>query len=139
MTLIEFHFNVADKFSKIAELAQHCLERGQKLAVLCPDSESTEQLYLYLHQQPTLFLPLSWEKQSIDAPIHLTWHIQQMHHDDVLINLQHPQPSAFSCFLKTIELVGTEEQDKTQARERFKFYRHRGYEIRSIDNAPNAT
>jgi len=135
MTLIEFYFNVADKFSKVAELTQHCLDRGQKLAVLCPSADITQQLYQYLHQQPALCLPQSWQIQSVDTPVHLTWQIQQMHHDDVLINLQHPQPRSFSCFSKTIELVGVDERDKADARERFKFYRQRGYEIRSIDTA----
>jgi len=32
-----------------------------------------------------------------------------------------------------IEIVGQEEQDKLEARKRYKFYRDRGYEMRSFD------
>ena len=54
-------------------------------------------------------------------------------HDDVLINLQHPQPTIFSRFKRLIEIVGADEADKVLARARYKFYRDRGYEIRSYD------
>jgi len=32
-----------------------------------------------------------------------------------------------------VELVGTDEEDKALARQRFKFYRDRGYEIKHSD------
>jgi DNA polymerase-3 subunit chi len=55
--------------------------------------------------------------------------------DDMLINLTANEPSIFSRFTQLVELVGDEEQDKLAARARFKFYRDRGYEIKSIDHA----
>jgi DNA polymerase-3 subunit chi len=36
-----------------------------------------------------------------------------------------------------VELVSEDEQDKLAARARFKFYRDRGYEMKSIDHAQN--
>lgn len=133
MTLIEFHFNVADKFGKIAQLVQQHLDRGQRLTILCPTSV-VQSLQQHLQTQAPLMLP-SGALNHLDAPIYLHHQLQQISHDDVLINLHHPQPNQFSCFLKTIEIVGTEEQDKAQARERYKFYRERGYEISNIDAA----
>jgi DNA polymerase III subunit chi len=50
-----------------------------------------------------------------------------------LINLTQKEPSFFSRFTQLIELVTNDEQDKVAARARFKFYRDRGYEIKSID------
>jgi DNA polymerase III subunit chi len=55
--------------------------------------------------------------------------------DDMLINLTANEPSFFSRFTQLIELVGSDEQDKIAARTRFKFYRDRGYEIKSTDHA----
>jgi DNA polymerase-3 subunit chi len=55
--------------------------------------------------------------------------------DDVLINLQAQHPPFFSRFRHLIELVGAEESDKIAARARFKFYRDRGYTIKSTDVA----
>jgi DNA polymerase-3 subunit chi len=39
----------------------------------------------------------------------------------------------FSRYLRLIEIVSNEEEDKKMARERLKFYRDRGYEIQLID------
>ena len=41
----------------------------------------------------------------------------------------------FSRFRRLIEIVGADEVDKAQARIRYKFYRDRGYEIKSYDAA----
>jgi len=54
-------------------------------------------------------------------------------HHDVLINLQKDYPPFFSRFTRLIEIVGQDEEDKAHARLRYKFYRDRGYEMRSFD------
>ena len=133
MTLIEFHFNVADKFDKIAQLVQQHLDRGQRLTILCP-THVVQALQQHLQTQATLMLPNGALKDQA-SPIYLHHQLEQLSHDDVLINLHHPQPNQFSCFLKTIEIVGIDEQDKAHARERYRFYRERGYEISNIDAA----
>jgi len=47
----------------------------------------------------------------------------------LLINL-HPQvPEFFSRFTRVAEIVGATEDEKTAARERFRFYRERGYPL----------
>jgi len=55
--------------------------------------------------------------------------------DDILINLQTDHPPFFSRFRLLIELVGDDDADKASARARFRFYRDRGYEIKSKDMA----
>jgi len=54
-------------------------------------------------------------------------------HDDILINLRVQHPPFFSRFRRLIELVGQDESDKVEARTRYRFYRDRGYEIKSFD------
>jgi DNA polymerase-3 subunit chi len=49
----------------------------------------------------------------------------------VLINLQSSPPSFFSRFERLAEIVGLEEADVAAGRERYRFYRERGYELRS--------
>jgi len=51
------------------------------------------------------------------------------------VNFCSDNPQSFSRFERLIEIVGQEEEDKTQARDRFRFYRDRGYEIRTHDLA----
>lgn len=48
---------------------------------------------------------------------------------EVLINLAHDVPLFFSRFLRVAEIIGTDEETKRQGRERFRFYRDRGYPL----------
>lgn len=52
---------------------------------------------------------------------------------DVLINLGNEIPKHFSRFTRVAELVDADEQARNQARERFRFYRDRGYPLDSHD------
>ncbi|MFK5912796.1 MAG: DNA polymerase III subunit chi [Woeseiaceae bacterium] len=51
------------------------------------------------------------------------------HHHDVLINLNHAAPSFFSQFDRVAEIITTDETSKVKGRERYQFYRDRGYEL----------
>jgi len=48
---------------------------------------------------------------------------------DLLINLASDVPSFFARFSRVAEVVGSEEQIKAAGRERFRYYRDRGYEL----------
>jgi DNA polymerase-3 subunit chi len=54
-------------------------------------------------------------------------------HDEVLLNLRDEWPPAFSRFQRLIEIVSQNDADRLSARARFKFYRDRGYDIRTHD------
>ncbi len=49
--------------------------------------------------------------------------------NQVLINLDSAVPMFFSRFERVVEIVTQEETMRQQARERFKFYRDRGYDL----------
>jgi DNA polymerase-3 subunit chi len=68
-----------------------------------------------------------------ETPVVMDWQEKQLCQDDILINLTQKQLTTFSRFRQLIELVSTEEQDKELARQRYIFYRDRGYEIRHFD------
>ncbi len=48
---------------------------------------------------------------------------------EVLINLAPEVPLFFSRFLRVAELVNSDETSKQQGRERFRFYKDRGYQL----------
>lgn len=54
-------------------------------------------------------------------------------HHDILINLSDATPPLFARFARLIEIVGDDEADRTAARDRFRFYRDRGYPIQHHD------
>jgi DNA polymerase-3 subunit chi len=53
--------------------------------------------------------------------------------DQILINLRPEWPPFFSRFERLVEIVSVDDEDRERGRERFKFYRERGYEIRRHD------
>ena len=48
----------------------------------------------------------------------------------MLVNLHPAPPPFFSRFERLAEIVGTDEADAAAGRERWKFYKERGYELR---------
>lgn len=138
MTRVEFIFNVPDKLAKVAELCDRALAKGRQLTVFTHDAAMSRTLQKKLWQQSaTSFLPSSLADDVMCefSPIVLDMRGENLVQDDVLINLQSEHPPFFSRFRYLVELVGLEELDKAAARVRFKFYRDRGYEIKSTDMA----
>ena len=142
MTQIDFYTNVADKLATASRIAAKAYALGHRMLVLCPDREAAARLDRMLWTTPaTGFIPhcaptdaLAHETPIIvdpvgDAPIG----------DEVLLNLRAEWPPFFGRFQRLVEIVSTDEEDKQTARERFKFYRDRGYEIRTHDLAESAS
>jgi len=63
------------------------------------------------------------------APIIISHSNEVNHHSDVLINLTDKVPLFFSRFKRVSEIIT--DKEKTVGRERFKFYRDRGYSLKS--------
>lgn len=138
MTRVEFYFNVADKLAKTAELCERALAKGRQLTVFTQDDAMSRQLQQKLWQHgPASFLPSTMPQEDISSytPIILDAVGSHLIQDDILINLQAQYPPFFSRFRYLVELVGSEEEDKVAARQRYKFYRDRGYEVKSTDAA----
>lgn len=136
MTRIDFYFNIEDKFRHVAELAQHAISRQRRLFIYTASMQEAHQLEVTLWSHPpTGFLPhcRSDHALSAETPIIIDWQGQNLLHDDVLINLTPDHLPFFSRFKGLIEVVGREEDDRGAARARFRFYRDRGYEIKSHD------
>jgi DNA polymerase-3 subunit chi len=54
-------------------------------------------------------------------------------HTDVLINLSEEVPSFFSRFERVAEIVSADDTSRAHARERYRFYRDRGYALETHD------
>jgi DNA polymerase-3 subunit chi len=51
----------------------------------------------------------------------------------ILLNLDHDLPGFFSRFERVLEIVGADPGDRQAARERYRFYQQRGYELHKHD------
>lgn len=66
---------------------------------------------------------------STETPIIIGCENPPKMNPDVLINLSQDVPGFFSRFERVIEIVAGDEATRAQARQRFKFYRERGYPL----------
>ena len=138
MTRVEFYFNVPDKFAKVVELCEKAFAKGRQLTIYTQnDAMSSDMQKLLWTHSASSFLANSIvnEAHSQFSPIVIDAQGENLLQDDVLINLQTAQPLFFSRFRYLVELVGSDEADKAAARARFRFYKDRGYDIKSTDAA----
>lgn len=138
MTRIEFYFNVADKLAKATELCERAVAKGRQLTLFTQNDAMSSSLQQKLWQHsPTSFLPSAYPLDEISAHAPIIVDVAGTHliQDDILINLKTEHPPFFSRFRYLVELVGNDEDDKVAARQRYKFYRDRGYQVKSTDAA----
>ena len=138
MTQIFFYHNVADRIAAMAALIAKAFAQKKALLVFAPDAETASTLdrYLWMHP-PTGFVPHVRGNSPLAAetPIVITDNVESLPQNERLFNLSAEIPSGFSRFTSVIEVVGRNEDERLAGRERAKFYKDRGYEIKFIDLA----
>lgn len=136
MTRIDFYFNVPYKLGLISDLVASALIKHRQITILEHDEHQASKVSEALwYGKPEDFLPTLVANHELakHTPVLVNWHESQLIQDDMLINLTVKEPKFFSRFTQLVEIVSGDEQDKKLARERYKFYRDRGYEIKNID------
>jgi DNA polymerase III subunit chi len=136
MTQIDFYFNVTDKYKLAASLSQKAQVQASRMFLYTPDEAATKHAEAMLWSfQQTSFVAHCRSRHVLAAEtsIIVDHESEVLVHDDVLLNLCPDYPSFFSRFRRLIDVVGHEETDKAAGRERYRFYRDRGYEIRQHD------
>ncbi len=136
MTEIHFYFHAEDRLHTACTVSAKAYGRGLRVHALCPDAETGRKFDRLLWTQPALsFVPhcAPHDKLSAVTPVIIDHEGGDPPHDEVLLNLRQELPPFFSRFRRVIEIVTLDEEDRRLARERFKFYRDRGYEIHSHD------
>ena len=142
MTQIDFYTHVDDKWRTACRLVTKAHARGLRVAVLCPDADTAQRFDRMLWTSPsTGFIPHCPSTHALAArtPVTISHENGEPPHDEVLLNLREYWPPMFSRFQRLIEIVSTDDTDRASARDRFKFYRDRGYEIRSHDLSQTAS
>jgi len=70
-----------------------------------------------------------YTETGTQQPVALGYGMEPEGHNDVLLNLNPEVPTFFSRFDRVAELVGADEQARTVARERYRYYQDRGYTL----------
>jgi len=136
MTQIDFYTGVEDKMHTACRLAAKAFSRNLRVMVFCPEAETARRVDRLLWTTPaTGFIPhcVGNDPLASVTPVIVGHEEGEPPHDQVLLNLRTEWPPFFSRFQRLIEIVTLNDEDKAAARARYKFYRDRGYEIRTHD------
>jgi len=138
MTRIDFYIikeSTPDVFT--CRLSEKIYKSGLKLFINTSDqqmSEKLDQLLWTFHDQsfiPHTILSQTPSEDSADEQVQLSHEFEPKHNCQVLINLSHEVPNYFSRCERVAEVITATAEAKQSGRERYKFYRDRGYQINS--------
>ncbi len=141
MTQIDFYFHVENKLHTACALSAKACGHGLRVLAFCADPEASHKFSRALWTTPAIsFIPHCTPNDRLAAvtPVIIDHDGTHLLHDQVLLNLRPDWPPFFSRFQRLIEIVSLAEDDRELARNRFKFYRDRGYAFRSHDMSRSA-
>ncbi len=141
MTTIDFYTHCADRYEVASRLVAKAWALHGAVRVLTAGAQATGEFGRFLWLWPaTGFFPHCQLASPLAAetPIVVDHALDHDGPAAVLINLHALPPPFFSRFERLAEIVGCDDVDLASGRERWKFYKARGYEIRSHDMAAPA-
>lgn len=136
MTTIDFYTHCANRLDVAARLVAKAWAQQGSVRVLTASEAGTAEVDRALWLWPaTGFLPHCRLDSPLAAetPILVDHALEHRGPAAVLVNLHPSPPPFFSRFDRLVEIVGTDDDDAAAARERWKFYKARGYEVRAQD------
>lgn len=115
------------------ELAAKAWRGGKRVLIACEDEAQALRLDEALWQrEPEQFVPhnLSGEATNYATPIEISWQGRRnAQRRDLLISLQQQLPDFINSFNQIMDFVPVDEQQKAQARERYKQLRQLGWQL----------
>lgn len=138
MTRVDFHSNVPDPLLHACKLVRKAVNAGSKVVCFSGNPQRLSDFDKALWSfAPTEFIAHVMVKDPLASQTAVLLSDGQteppLTHHAVLVNLDTVTPPFFSRFERLIEIVGRDEGDKVAARERFRFYRDRGYALQHHD------
>ncbi len=138
MTRIDFHSNVGDSIAYACRLVRKAYLSGEPIVVLAEPARLAafdEQLWTF---KPLEFVPHCMADSALaaDTPVLLTASLEALVQDQrhqILLNLGATVPQQFARFERLLEVVGNEEHELVAGRDRYRFYRDRGYALNNYN------
>ncbi|MBA4740131.1 MAG: DNA polymerase III subunit chi [Burkholderiales bacterium] len=133
MTEIIFYTGIKDELPFLIKLSEKTVKMRRNACIATRDPEHSKSVseYLWSHD-PTKFIPhsIGADELTNDLTTLELRHDDGSSHLDILINLTPKTPDHFSSFQRLVEIVTDHKISIETGRERFKWYRDRGYDIK---------
>ena len=111
-------------------LADKAQRMGMRVLIAVDTEAEARQLDELLWTfKPESFIPHQLINSGKPAPIEITYTAEAGDHQGLLLNLSKTTPTYFSRFTRLAEVLVQEPQVLAAGRERFSFYKSRGYPI----------
>lgn len=137
MTRIDFYVLADDSIEQqqvfACRLAQKASKQGHRVYIHTDSEQQTKILDVLLWSfSPTSFVPHTANASECSSnPVYINHSGDPLDIHDVLINLSQQTPDCFARFERLAELVNQNETIKLAGRERYKFYKSRGYPLQT--------
>lgn len=133
MTKVDFYILDTGSSEKTAcRLAEKAYGQGKRIYIHTETEQQSQHMneLLWTFRDGSFVPHEPYQAGSTnESPIQIGCHKSPETDCEVLINLASEVPLFFSRFLRVAELIGPQQEAKTQGRERFRFYRDRGYPL----------
>ncbi len=140
MTRVDFYVSKDEtetgRWHIAGRLAEKAFTAGQRVHIHTGNSKTAGALDQFMWTfKDGSFLPHAClgdaliEPNDTSVPIVIGANEQPPPNMEILINLDHIVPEFFSRMERVLEIVGGDAQARKSARDRFKFYRDRGYDL----------
>jgi DNA polymerase-3 subunit chi len=134
MTRIDFYI-LPDNHAQARELyacriADKAYQLGHNIYIHSESAQQAQQMDDMLWSfRAGSFVPHALHQEDPHTPVTIGYDAEPLENTDILINLALEAPPFFSRFERVAEIVNEDPKYKERARERFRFYRDRGYEL----------
>ena len=136
MTEILFYTYADDPLDVARRVAAKAHGQGRQVMIYAPDATTAHAIDRLLWTTPALsFVPHCRDSDALagETPVLIGSHPDALRSADVMINLHCEQPPAFARFERLVEIVGLDEARVEQGRARYRFYKTRGYALKTHD------
>lgn len=136
MTQVFFYHGAADRIAAACALLGGAYAKKKPMLVFAPEDAVANGVDRMLWTHPALgFVPHCRADSPLagETPIVITDSLQTTTQRERLMNLDRGIPPGFARFESLIEVVGQDEADRNAARDRVKFYKEHGCEVRYFD------
>jgi DNA polymerase-3 subunit chi len=130
MTRVLFLHGASDRLAAAARWLGEAAATKREVLVYAPLGDTAERIdRLLWTQAATGFVAHARVDSPLagESPIVIADRLDDLPCDKVLLNLGNDVPPGFARFEDLVEIVSTADDERQAGRERFRFYRERGY------------